>query len=125
MTARELSLRVGGAAGATFGYGCLAAFLGLIGFQVYRWFHDGEWTHIGVSDGLRALLAHLGVSPDSTGRLSALWHWLDAPVHWLGLHKVLEALPASLALFAISILGNSIFVYLSDRVREYRGGSSA
>ena len=39
---------------------------------------------------------------------------------WLGLHRVLEVLPASLALFAISILGNSLFIYSSDRMREER-----
>jgi hypothetical protein len=122
MTAREFSMRAGGVAGAVLGYGCLAAFLYLIGFQVYRWFRDGEWVHIGVSDGLRAALSHLGVTPESNGRLSALSHWIDAPVDWLGLHKLLEVLPASLALFAISILGNSLFIYLTDRVREYRGG---
>jgi hypothetical protein len=32
----------------------------------------------------------------------------------MGLHKVLEILPASLALFALSILGNSIFIYCRD-----------
>ncbi len=122
MTSREVSLRAGGVAGAVLGYGCLAAFLCLIGLQVYRWLRDGEWVHIGVSDGLRVALAHLGVTPESTGRLSALAHWIDAPVDWLGLHKVLEVLPASLALFAISILGNSLFVYTTDRVRQYRGG---
>jgi len=115
-------MRAGGVLGAVLGYGCLAAFLYLIGFQVYRWFRDGEWVHIGVSDGLRAALSHLGVTPESTGRLSALSHWIDAPVDWLGLHRLLEVLPASLALFAISILGNSLFIYLTDRVREYRGG---
>jgi hypothetical protein len=122
MTAREFSLRAGGVAGAVLGYGCLVAFLCLVGFQVYHWFRDGEWVHIGVSDGLRAALPHLGVTPESTGRLSALSHWIDAPVDWLGLHKVFEVLPASLALFAISILGNSLFIYTADRVREYRGG---
>ena len=35
-----------------------------------------------------------------------------------------RVLPASLALFAISILGNSVFIYLSDRLREYRGGTT-
>jgi hypothetical protein len=124
MKAREVSLRVGVVAGALIGYGCLAAFLCLVGFQVYRWFQDGEWTHIGVCDGVRAVLSHWGVTPDSTGRLSALSHWLDAPVAWLGLHRVLEVLPASLALFALSILGNSIFIYASDRIREYRAGIS-
>jgi hypothetical protein len=43
---------------------------------------------------------------------------LDAPVDWLGLHKVLEIVPASLALFAVSILGNSIFIYCCDRIEE-------
>ena len=33
-----------------------------------------------------------------------------------------SAVPASLALFALSILGNSIFIYTSDRIREYRAG---
>jgi hypothetical protein len=124
MKARELSLRAAGVAGAVIGYGCLAAFLGLVGFQAYRWFREGEWTHIGVCDGLRAVLSYWGVMPDSTGRLSALSHWVDAPVEWLGLHRVLEVLPASLALFAISILGNSIFIYMSDRIREYRADGS-
>jgi hypothetical protein len=116
-------MRAGGIVGAVFGYGCLAAFLALIAFQVHRWFREGEWTHLGVAEGLRTLLAHLGVTPDSTGRLSSLAHWLDAPVDWLGLHKAFEVLPASLALFAISIVGNSIYVYLSDRLREYRRNS--
>jgi hypothetical protein len=122
MTVREASLRIGSVLGAVLGYGFLAAFLALVGFQVYRWFNDGEWTHIGVNDGMRAALAHLSGSQGLSGRWAALSHWLDAPVNWLGLHKVLEALPASLALFAISILGNGIFICTSDRAREYRGG---
>ena len=122
MRAREVSLRAGEVVGAVIGYGFLAAFLSLVGFQAYRWFREGEWTHIGVCDGLRVMLAQWGVAPDSTGRLSALSHWIDAPVEWLGLHRVLEVLPASLALFAFSILGNSIFIYTSDRIREYRAG---
>jgi hypothetical protein len=59
-----------------------------------------------------------------TGWRDALSHWLDAPVDWLGLHKLLEILPASLALFAISILGNGIFIYTSDRLREDRASPS-
>jgi hypothetical protein len=122
MRPREVSLRAGELVGGVIGYGFLAAFLSLVGFQAYRWFRDGEWTHIGVCDGLRVVLSRWGVGPDSTGRLSALSHWIDAPVEWLGLHKVLEVLPASLALFAIAVLGNSIFIYTSDRIREYRAG---
>lgn len=119
MTVREASLRIASVLFAVVAYGGLAAFLALVGFQVYRWFREGEWTHVGVTDGMRAALAHWHVAEAATGRLAALSHWLDAPVDWLGLHKVLEVLPASLALLAISILGNSLFVYASDRIREY------
>jgi hypothetical protein len=117
MTVRQVSLRIGDVLGAVVGYGCLAAFLSLISFQVYHWFRDGEWVHIGVTDGLRVALAHLNVVEGS--RLGALSHWLDAPVDWLGLHKTFEVVPASLALFAASILGNSIHILSSDRIRAH------
>jgi len=116
--ARETALRVEGVLGAVIGYGCLAAFLGLTGLQIYRWFREGDWTHVGVVDGLRSTLAFFGAPDAAGGRSAALSHWLDAPIDWLGLHRVLEALPASLALFAISILGNCIYLYSSDRLRE-------
>ncbi len=119
---REIVLRITCGIGAAVGYGCLAAFLYLISLQLYRWFRDGEWTHIGMSDGLRAALSRCCVESTDTGRLAALWHWLDAPVDWLGLHKVLEVVPASLALFALSIAGNSIFIYSCDRIDEFRRG---
>jgi hypothetical protein len=108
-------LRIIGGLGAVLGYGCLAAFLYLISVQIYRWFREGDWTHFGVAEGLRVWLTRCCVKDGDTGRLAALLHWLDAPVDWLGLHKVLEILPASLVLFALSILGNSIFIYCRDR----------
>ena len=111
-------LRITGTFGAVLGYGCLAAFLYLISMQLYQWFRDGDWTHIGVADGMYAWLTRCCVKDGDTGRLAALAHWLDAPSDWLGLHKVLEIVPASLALFAVSILGNSIFVYCCDRIDE-------
>jgi hypothetical protein len=122
MRAREVAWRALSVLGAILGYGCLALFLALVSYQVYRWFQDGEWTHIGVNDSLRAALARPGGPEALTGRLAALSRWLDAPVDWLGLHKVMEILPASLALFAISILGNSVFIYTSDRIRELKAG---
>ena len=107
-------VRITGAFGAVLGYGCLAAFLYLISLQIYRWFREGDWTHFGVADGMRVWLTRCCVNDGDTGRLAALVHWLDAPADWVGLHKVLEILPASLALFALSILGNSIFIYCRD-----------
>jgi hypothetical protein len=118
MTGRDAMLRVVCGLGALVGYGCLAAFLYLVSAQIYRWFREGEWTHFGVSDGMRVGLSHCCVKDADTGRLAALMHWLDTPVDWLGLHKVLEVIPASLALFAVSILGNSVFIYCRDRIDE-------
>ena len=118
---RSVLLRIGSVLGAIVGYGGLAAFLYLIGVQIYRWFRDGEWTHFGVNDGLRVGLERCCVSDGATGRLAALMHWVDTPVDWLGLHKVFDVLPASLALFTISILGNSMFIYCRDRLGERQG----
>jgi hypothetical protein len=117
-------LRITGTFGAVLGYGCLAAFLYLISMQIYQWFRDGDWTHIGVADGMNAWLTRCCVKDGDTGRLAALAHWLDAPSDWLGLHKVLEILPASLLLFALSILGNSIFIYCRDRSDARRRADS-
>jgi hypothetical protein len=117
-SSRDIFLRAARALSAFVGYGCLAAFLCLISVQIYRWFRDGEWTHFGVSEGLRAGLLRCCVKDGDSGQLAALVHWLDAPVDWLGLHKVLESVPASLALFAVSILGNSIYIYCCDRIEE-------
>ena len=69
-----------------------------------------------MDDGLRAGLLHCGVKDGDSGRLAALLRWLDAPVDWLGLHKVLEVVPATLALFALSIAGNCLFIYCRDRL---------
>ncbi len=116
MKARDAILGIISAVGAVIGYGCLIAFLYLVGLQSYLWFRDGEWTHIGMSDGLRLGLVHCCVKEGDTGRLAAFMHWLVAPVNWLGMHKVFEVVPASLAVFAISIAGNCLFIYCRDRL---------
>jgi hypothetical protein len=118
MTGREAALRIASVFGAIVAYGYLIACLALVGFQGYRWFQNGEWTHVGVNDGMRAALARFAGADGLSGWRAALAQWLDAPVTWLGLHTVLELVPASLALFLISILGNSLFVYTTDRLRE-------
>ena len=116
MKIREASLRFASALGAAVGYGSLGAFLYLVCMQCYRWFRDGEWTHIGLNDGLRVGLLRCCVSGEDTGRLAGFMHWLEAPTNWLGLHKIVEVIPASLALFALSIVGNCLFLYCRDRL---------
>jgi hypothetical protein len=116
MKAGHSVFRVFSVIGAVIGYGCLLAFLALVGAQVFRWFRDGEWTHVGLGDGLRDGLLHCCVKDGGGGRLAAFMQWLDAPEHWLGMHKVFEVVPASLALFAVSIAGNFLFIYCRDRL---------
>ena len=118
MKASEAILRFAIAAGAAIGYGCLLAFLYLVGMQVHGWFRDGQWTHIGVGQGLRDGLIHCCAKEGDNGRFAALLHWLDSPVSWLGLHKVFEVMPASLALFAFSMAGNCVFIYCRDRLER-------
>jgi hypothetical protein len=117
MSARTAVLRVTGVIGAVIGYGCLAAFLYLVGMQLYGWFRQGEWTHVGMGDGIKASLMRCCVSDVGAGRFAGFLQWWDSPVTWLGLHKVFEVIPASLALFAVSIAGNSVFIYCRDRMR--------
>jgi hypothetical protein len=117
MSARTAVLRVTSVIGAIIGYGCLAAFLYLIGMQLYGWFRQGEWTHIGMGDGIKAGLMRCCVRDDGAGHFAGFLQWWDSPVRWLGLHKVFEVTPASLALFAVSIAGNSLFIYCRDRLR--------
>jgi hypothetical protein len=118
MTLRSAALRSFAAIGALVGYGCLAAFLYLISVQIYRWFRDAEWTHVGINDGLRIGLQHCCVKDGDSGRLSGFLQWLDSPLDWLGLHRVFEVVPASLALFVISIAGNCLFIYCRDRLAK-------
>ena len=116
MKARNVVFRVFAAIGAVIGYGSLIGFIYLVGAQGYRWFREGEWTHIGLDHGLRTALGHCCVKDGDTGRIATLVHWLDTPMDWLGVHKVIEVFPASLALFALSIVGNCLFIYCRDRL---------
>ncbi|MGA2778594.1 MAG: hypothetical protein ABSF94_13640 [Steroidobacteraceae bacterium] len=106
--------------GGIVAYGCLTAFVVLISLQTYRWFREGEWTRIGIADGLRAVLVTCCVNDGDSGHLASFVHWLDTPTDWLGWHKLLEVIPASIGLFALSMLGNFAFIYGSDRIREQR-----
>ncbi|MDP9008149.1 MAG: hypothetical protein M3N91_05490 [Pseudomonadota bacterium] len=118
MSARRAGLRLAAGIGAGIGYGSLLAFLYLIGMQTYRWFREGAWTHIGMGDGIRIGLVHCCVKDGGGGRLASFLHWWESPATWLGMHKVFEVIPASLALFAVSIVGNSLFIYCRDRLQQ-------
>jgi hypothetical protein len=117
MSARTVVLRVTSVIGATIGYGCLAAFLYLLSRQLNGWFRQGEWLHVGMGDGIKVALVRCCVRDVAEGHFAGFLQWWDSPASWLGLHKVFEVVPASLALFAVSIAGNSLFIYCRDRLR--------
>jgi hypothetical protein len=117
MSARTVVLRITSVIGAIIGYGCLIAFLYLIAMQLHGWFRQGEWLHVGMGDGIKEALIRCCIRDGTAGHFAAFLQWWDSPVSWLGLHKVFEVIPASLALFAVSIAGNSLFIYCRDRVR--------
>jgi hypothetical protein len=117
MKARTVLFKFLGGIGALIGYGCLAVFLYVIGTQIYKWFRDGAWTRIGMGDGIRIGLMHCCVKDGGSGRLASFLQWWESPATLLGLHKVLEVVPASLALFALCIVGNSLFIYCQDQLR--------
>jgi hypothetical protein len=117
MSVRTAALRVMSVIGAIIGYGCLTAFLYLVGMQLHGWFREGEWTHIGMGDGIKVGLMRCCVKDAGAGHVADFLRWWDSPVSWLGLHKVFEVIPMSLALFAVSIAGNSLFIYCRDRLR--------
>ena len=57
MKIRDACLQFARLLSAIVAYAFLAAFVALVGTQIYGWFRTGDWTHIGVNDGLRAVLA--------------------------------------------------------------------
>ncbi|HEX4243264.1 MAG TPA: hypothetical protein VHZ53_17770 [Steroidobacteraceae bacterium] len=118
MKRRDVVLRIFAGVGATIAYGFLAAFAALVGWQSYHWFRDGEWSHVGTSDGMHMALVRCCVKEGDMGRVTAFLQWVDAPVSWLGLHKIAEVIPASLTLFAVSIAGNFLFIVCRDRLER-------
>jgi hypothetical protein len=108
--------------GAVVAYGGLASFLYLIGNQLYHWIREGQWMHVGITDGLRVSLLRCCVKDGDTGRLATFLHWLDTPLDWVGLHKLLDTTPASVGLFLISVIGNFMFIYGNDLIREKKRG---
>ena len=123
LSGREIVLRITRGIGAAVGYGGLAAFLWLISVQLYRWFRDGEWTHIGVSDGLRAALARCCV--DSTAIPAGLLRCGTGSMRpWIGwgCTKCSKSFRHRSRCSRCAIAGNSIFIYSCDRIEEFRRG---
>lgn len=74
---------VGFASLFVFAIGVALGGVGVFGFQIYSWLQYGFWESISLVDGLLLVW-------DST--------WLWWPTSWVGVHKVLNAIPLSVAL---------------------------
>lgn len=68
----------------------IVAGAGLLGWQILTYLMDGVWNSVSVVD----ILAHLDV------------RWAEQPSTWLGLHSLLERVPASAAAI---VLGLSLY----------------
>jgi hypothetical protein len=105
---------------AVIAFGSFAWCLGLIGTQLYRWARDGAWPRISASDGLVSLVSSCCARGDGEGHMADIARWLESPASWLGLHRILELLPASIGLFLLSVFANFIYIYCSDRLDSQR-----
>lgn len=90
----------------------LVVCFGIIAIQVVIWLKDGYWPSVGVAKGLLYLRSLFYSSPPGDGSFAA---WLSDPQSWLGLHKLLEFLPASLG---VVIVGFCLGVILLKFVAE-------
>jgi hypothetical protein len=118
MNLRLVSLVLIRSISAVVAFSAFVLFLGLIGMQMFRWFRDGEWSRISISDGLLSIVSGCCARDDGAGTMVALARWLEAPQSWIGWHRVLEVMPASIGLFLISVLANFVYVYCSDRLDQ-------
>lgn len=106
------------AVAAVVAFGAFICFLALLCLQLYHWLRDGEWTHIGIRDGLLSLVSSCCTHADGSGLGAQFQRWLEAPESWLGWHRVLEVVPATVGLFLLSVFGNFAYIYCSDRLEE-------
>lgn len=67
----------------------------ILGFQCYVWLRYGHWMPISVIDGASII--------------EVSWGWLYSPTDFVGLHKIVASIPASMAVSASAII--PAFVY--------------
>lgn len=67
----------------------ILASVGIVIYQTYEWLRYGDWIKISV-------LQLLSFSEE-------LQSWIYYPTEWVGVHKIFELIPLSLALFLIGI----------------------
>lgn len=64
--------------------------IAVLALQCYLWFRNGVWTEISILDGAKMA--------------GMRWNWIYHPEDFLGAHKILLAVPMSLALCFSSLI---------------------
>lgn len=101
--------------GQGFAFAGLGGGAALLSWQIYTWLKTGEWPPISTPDGLFIAWAFLFADGSAAPHFV---QWLIAPETWIGVHKILDAIPAALTLFLVGIGGLMLFVDLAATHRE-------
>ena len=92
-------ISVVGFAATLLGFGVLGAF-GILGYQIYFYLRSGYWLSISIITALGWLESE----------------WALNPTQWLGLHKILNSVPLSVASLAFGFI--ALWVGLSYAERK-------
>ena len=77
----------------------ILAGLAIPAWQVFVWLRDGVWFPFSIIDSMRLIRAFVSGS-DSTW--TAFDAWLVTPTNWIGIHKLLSFLHATVGFWAVA-----------------------
>ena len=85
-----------------------SSILGLIdarafGSQCFNWLHMGQWVPFTTIDALRYVSSNA---------------WLDQPNDWIGVHKILDAVPGVFAILVVVFFGLCIGIEMAREFQE-------
>lgn len=78
----------------------ILAGLAIPAWQVFVWLRDGEWVPFSIIDSLRPISAFFSRFDSSWTAFDA---WLATPASWIGVHKLLSFLHASVGCWAAAM----------------------
>lgn len=95
----------GAAAFLSFGIGYLAG-IGILGWQCFSYLKFGQWP------ALSAIDVALRIIPDASS------DWLLYPDKWIGVHNMLKALPASLAVVIVGTASGLVAGHAHESLKK-------
>lgn len=86
-------------AGVVVASACIIGGIGTLGYQAYTYLRLGEWHGLSIINALRW----------------AKLDWAYLPQEWLGLHRILDAIPLSMALILFGFA--SLFIVTNANIK--------